>query len=450
MKLMRIYFYLALLCSLLSVTLLKGQTSSVFFPSYQPYASNPIIKYGDGFADAAWNDPCVLKQNGQYVMYITAAVGLSGTTPVKVYRQVSTDGYNWTLSPTTPVLEPVSSTYYAGGTETPSVIYKDSTFHMYLTCYPPGNVASDFVLAHATSTNGINWTMDSAPILESDGSNTIYGSLVGEPGAVVYHDSIYVFFTSSGVLNTAPINCIGLMKSVDGTNFTTPQVAVQMPQSVYPVSSNYWGLSTPSALAINDTLYLFTDVAQTINNVWTQVALHQFKTDGISGIWNFDDAPIHTMQDFNWTNGTFYSEIRSITPLMDDNGKLRIWYAGNRLADVSLAGDTTYHVTVDGLGNLHVDPNYWGIGTSEYQYSIPTSIKNISSNQILMYPNPTNGIVYINKNLNIQVYDVLGSMIINKKATSSIDLSILSDGLYFINIIDDNKKLIERKKIIKE
>lgn len=447
---MRLYLHVTLLCCFLFVTLIKAQTSSAFFPSYQPYAANPIIKYGDGFADAAWNDPCVLKQNGQYVMYITAAIGLSGNTPVKVYRQVSSDGYNWNLSPTTPVLEPLASTYYAGGAETPSVIYKDSTYHMYLTCYPPGNIASDFVLAHATSTNGINWTMDSAPILESDGSNTIYGSLVGEPGAVVYHDSIYVFFTASGVLSSTPINCIGLMKSSDGTNFTTPQVAVQMPQSVYPTSSNYWGLSTPSALAINDTLYLFTDVAQTINNVWTQVALHQFKTDGSSGVWDFDDAPIHTIQDFSWTNGTFYSEIRSITPLMDDNGKLRIWYAGNRLADVSLAGDTTYHITVDGLGNLHVDPNYWGIGTSEYQYSVTTKLTETTSNQFSIYPNPTSGIIHLNKKIFIEVYDVLGNQVISKRLSDTINLSTFFEGIYFINIIDAKGNLITRKKIIKE
>ncbi len=447
---MKCCFKYTLLFLFLINRILTAQTSSSFFPNFQPYPSNPIIKYGDGFADAAWNDPCVIKQNGQYIMYITAANGITGSSPVKVFRKISSDGYNWTLSPTTPILEPVNSTYYSGGTETPSVIFKDSTYHMYLTCYPPGNVGADFVIAHATSTNGINWTMDSAPILESDGSATIYGSLVGEPGAMVYNDSIYVFFTSAGVDSGNPIQCIGLMKSKNGTNFTSPQIAVTLPQSVYPSSNNYWGLSTPSALAINDTIYLFTDVAQTINGVWTQVALHQFKTLGNSGTWQHDISPIHTMLDFNWTNGTFYSEIRSITPLMDDNGKLRIWYAGNRLADVSALGDTTYHITVDGLGNLHVDPNYWGIGTSEYQYSIINSINEINTNRVSIYPNPTTEKIYLSKTFDIKVIDVLGRQLILETQTNNVNLSHLQNGLYFISIIDNNGKIIEQKKIIKE
>jgi len=56
---------------------------------------------------------------------------------------------------------------------------------MYLTCYPLGNIASEFVLAHAIFSNGINWTMDPLPVLTSDGSAAFYGALVGEPGALV-------------------------------------------------------------------------------------------------------------------------------------------------------------------------------------------------------------------------------------------------------------------------
>lgn len=447
---MKLYFKYILVFLFLLKKIVIAQTSSTFFPNFQPYPSNPIIKYGDGFADAAWNDPCVIKQNGQYIMYISAANGISGTGTVKVYRQISSDGYNWTLSPATPVLEPINGTYYAGGTETPSVVFKDSTYHMYLTCYPPGNVGADFVIAHATSTNGINWTMDPTPILESDGSPTIYGDLVGEPGAVVYHDSVFVFFTSAGTISGNPIQCIGLMKSNDGTVFNVPQIAVTLPTSVYPLSSNYWGLSTPSALAINDSIHLFTDVAQTINGVWTQVALHQFKTDGISGVWQYDDAPIHTMQDFNWTNGTFYSEIRSITPLMDDNNLLRIWYAGNRLADVT-AGDTTYHVTVDGQGNIHVDPNYWGIGTSSYQFQSTVSVSEINKTQVITaFPNPSSGKIYLSKNSDIVITDVTGKLILSQLNTSVIDIANQSSGMYFFTITKNEEQLTQRIKIIKE
>jgi predicted GH43/DUF377 family glycosyl hydrolase len=146
---------------------LQAQINPDYFPDFVANPNNPIINYGDGFADATWNDPCVIKENGQYIMYLTSAVGivLSSSNTVKVYRKVSNDGINWSLSPATPVLEPAPGTYYEGGTETPSVVKKDSTYHMYLTCYPPGNNPAEFVIAHATSANGINWSMDATPVL---------------------------------------------------------------------------------------------------------------------------------------------------------------------------------------------------------------------------------------------------------------------------------------------
>ncbi len=416
---------------------LSAQMNPNFFPDFQPYSATPIIKYGDGFADAAWNDPTILKENGQYIMYISAAVGITGVDKVKIYRQISNDGYSWTLSPTTPVLEPDSGTYYSGGVETPSVVFKDNVYHMYTTCYP-ANIAEDFVLAHATSTDGINWTMDAAPILESPGTATWYGSIVGEPGAIVYRDSIFVFFTAGVFQASLPIQCIGLLKSADGTNFGIPSQAVFMPQDVYPTSSGYWGLSTPSALTINDSIYLFTDVAQVIGGNWTQVALHQFKTEGSSGVWYHEPNPIHVQQDFTWTNGNYLSEIRSITALMDDNDLLRIWYAGNHIADIS-GTDTTYNVTVDAFG-IHVLPDYWGIGTSEYQFTVPTTINENKNQAIQVYPNPaTSSITLVTKNEseNHKIINVLGQVILSDKLSSlseQIDISSLPTGMYFLQV----------------
>jgi predicted GH43/DUF377 family glycosyl hydrolase len=439
----------------------QAQFNPAFFPNFVANPANPIINYGDGFADATWNDPCVLKENGQYIMYLTSAVGivLSSTNTVKVYRKVSSDGINWTLSPTTPVMEPALGTYYAGGTETPSVVKKDSIYHMYLTCYPPGNNPAEFVIAHATSNDGITWNMDATPIIESDGSNSIYGDLVGEPGAVVYNDSIHLFFTAAGTVNAQAVQCIGLMKSADGANFTSPQIAVQLPQDVYPLTDNYWGLSTPSALAINDTIYLFTDVARTINGVWTQVALHQFKTLANSGVWYHDTLSIHTMQDFTWTDGDYLSSLLAPTLLLDDNGVLRIWYAGYRLADVN-GVDTTYNVYFDSLGIMHINPDFWGIGTSTYQFPLVTKMNDIYNDEFKLnyFPNPAKEKVYMRFNKMIQdgkmtFYDLAGRIVKSQsiQATNNlcIDVSVLQTGIYFLEIQEGEMRFFERLVIEK-
>jgi hypothetical protein len=436
---------------IISLTAISQTPDTAFFPSFQAYSSSPIIKYGDGFADAAWNDPTVLKVNGQYVMYISAAQGITGANKVKIFRMVSGDGYSWSLSPQTPVLEPVPGTYYAGGTETPSVVFFQGKYNMYIIAYPvTAQNAYDFTIGHAVSTDGISWQIDANPILESDGSATWMGQVVGEPGALVYHDSLYLFFAGGGVENGNTVESIGLIRSADGTNFGTAIEAVKLPQDVYPSSDGWYGLSTPSALAINDSIYLFTDVAKIINGKWTQVALHQFKTYGNMNHWYHGNSPIYTTADFSWTNGNYISEIRSITPFMDDNGKLKIYYAGNHIGDIS-GTDTTYHVTVDSLG-LHVDPNFWGIGTSEYQFpAVTTGIdsKGYSATS-LMYPNPANEYIIItsSKNEEWNIINSIGEIVIRKQKTNTrINVSYLSNGIYYLvspNSIYNQQFIINR------
>lgn len=446
-------------CILILISMdISAQMNADFFPLFRADTNNPIIRYGDGFPDATWNDPTVLKENDQYIMYLSASEGISEENIVKIYRKVSTDGYSWSLSPNFPVIEPLAGTYYGGSTETPSIVYKDSIYHMYLTVYPGQNIPDEFVIAHATSYDGISWSMDSLPVLESDGSASWKGFVVGEPGAMVYNDSIYLFFTAAGLQNSKSIQCIGLMKSADGVNFGAAEQAVLLPEDVYPPSDEYLGLSTPSALLIQDSIYLFTDVAKNVNGVWTQVALHQFKTDGKSGLWYYDDEPIHRMQDFEWTDGSFYSELRSITALMDDDGFLRIWYAGNRLADV-VGNDTIYHATMDSLGKLHVDPYYWGIGTSEYQFinTIGISSKTKVKVDFKIYPNPfsTQTIIKTDKVLRAASYalfNVYGQQVSPlKKLLGDNEILFrenLPSGLYFLRVFQENVILTESKLLI--
>jgi hypothetical protein len=440
---MKKIFYLIVFCCL--NTTVFAQFNPDFFPEFTAYPNNPVLKYGDGFADAAWNDPTVIKVGNQYVMYTTAAVGiiLSDSNEVKVYRQISSDGINWTLSPSTPVMEPLDGTYYDGGTETPSVIVKDGTYHMYLTCYPPGNDPSTYVIAHATSLDGLAWTMDNSPVLESNGGNNFYSEIVGEPGALVYHDSIHVFFTAAGIFNGNAVQGIGWLKSADGINFGTPTLAFSLPTDVYPLSNDYWGLSTPSALAINDSLYVFTDVAQTINGQWTQVALHQFKTDGVSGIWYYDSLPIHHMQDFPWTSGEYLSNLLAPCPLMEANGELRIWYAGQHLADV-VGSDTIYNATIDSTGMIHVFPDFYGIGTSSYQFPGFATVENEEQLEVNIYPNPSNGIFNLILPEQITVDEMQVFNALHQEVAFSFESGVLIieqsvAGVYFLETNIDGK-----------
>jgi hypothetical protein len=94
--------------------------------------------------------------------------------------------------------------------------------------------------------------------------------------------------------------------------------------------------------------------------------------------------------------------------------------------------------------------------------SLTASIVNIKENlpelELSISPNPTQNIIHIDlqnvipSELTIQVIDVFGQSVLSKKITigtskTDIDLTPYNDGVYFIRLSNDKKKLI--KKVVK-
>ena len=72
----------------------------------------------------------------------------------------------------------------------------------------------------------------------------------------------------------------------------------------------------------------------------------------------------------------------------------------------------------------------------------------IIKKDIIIYPNPTSGIIIFSNKVNVKVYNTQGKEIINKKGITQIDLSKYSNGIYTINVIFMNE--IFNQKIIKQ
>ena len=56
---------------------------------------------------------------------------------------------------------------------------------------------------------------------------------------------------------------------------------------------------------------------------------------------------------------------------------------------------------------------------------------------INIYPNPTNGLININTNENINsisIYNIIGKQVLNTIDKETINISSLEDGIYFIDI----------------
>ena len=85
------------------------------------------------------------------------------------------------------------------------------------------------------------------------------------------------------------------------------------------------------------------------------------------------------------------------------------------------------------------------------QQGWPVSIEETGSGtSIIVYPNPTKDILNIDTRLDVdvEVYDILGQLIINEKNTKRINISNVPSGIYNMIIIYD--KMRWNKKIIKE
>ena len=66
---------------------------------------------------------------------------------------------------------------------------------------------------------------------------------------------------------------------------------------------------------------------------------------------------------------------------------------------------------------------------------------------ILIYPNPTSDIVYIDGNytqLKVVVYDILGKQVMKESITNSIDISQLEKGVYILQLSDGAKLTTQR------
>ncbi len=300
---------------------------------WQVHASNPIISLGDLRDKGVWNDPCVLKQDSTYVMYLTSTTGEVFNSPVQPFRAVSSDGIQWTLQPSQPLLDPAGTPYKS--LETPSVVFYKNAYHMYYSgIFPEGTVPS-MAIGHATSPDGITWTKDPrAPaVLSATGNVSDWnGYLVAEPGAVVYKDRIYLYFTAMGARpgGTPPQKqVVGLATSTDGSRFDKPRIVLEQ-SDLYPADRGFVGYSTPAAAVHEGNVHIFCDVAyfnKDDDPQWSQVALHHAVSDDGEHGFRQDPAAIVTRQDFAWANG----EISGPCVLFDGE-TIKMWFLGHARA----------------------------------------------------------------------------------------------------------------------
>ncbi|MCB0456489.1 MAG: T9SS type A sorting domain-containing protein [Flavobacteriaceae bacterium] len=88
--------------------------------------------------------------------------------------------------------------------------------------------------------------------------------------------------------------------------------------------------------------------------------------------------------------------------------------------------------------------------TASYSEFCELAVTDFSENEIILFPNPTNHTLTLQSEFHIEkgaIYNLQGVLVKELKETNVIDVSELSQGLYFVEITSDGKKQI--KKFIK-
>lgn len=94
------------------------------------------------------------------------------------------------------------------------------------------------------------------------------------------------------------------------------------------------------------------------------------------------------------------------------------------------------------------DYDYW---IFRLENDVEMSTQDLQISEFYVYPNPTKGVVYFNKNVkDIKVYDITGKMVKSFVGNKElIDITNLSNGVYIIKYLDGNNQL-HASKIIKQ
>ncbi len=120
----------------------------------------------------------------------------------------------------------------------------------------------------------------------------------------------------------------------------------------------------------------------------------------------------------------------------------------------SIVMEMVYSITPDGSGYVLTTETAL-MGNAIFK-SYPLSLSEIQKNKFQLYPNPAKDILYLNptnpaENLNVKIFNFEGRLLtnLNLEKQTSLNVSNLESGMYFLNIEDENGNT-EVMKFLKE
>ena len=282
--------------------------------SWTKYASNPVItKPTSGWGSSVIGDPCVIRVDTSYYMYLS---GASTANEELVGFASSTNGIAWTLSSSNPIIQKAPSGEFGTQEIKDVAVFRDgATFGMYFS--GRDSAIGQYKLGFAWSSNGVKWAR--SPRIELDLSGSGWDSNQIQSPSVAWADDCllmcYEGDAGGGTPNhqfgmaqlrpwpiKKPTTAIGTGSTYDATDLTHPTI-VRNPAS--GASYLFYGANQGSG---SPQYTIAQASASSITDSWGKYASNPVLSPGGSGAWDDD-----RVQD---------------PCVIYENGTYKMWYAG--------------------------------------------------------------------------------------------------------------------------
>lgn len=352
-------------------------------------------------------------------------IGFSPTVYVRLKNPMAAGAYNGNITITTPGATTQSVAVSANFTM-PSQLVLTSTDYLNLFTTNPGAPSATQTLS--VQGTGLTSTLDvsTTNFFEVSLAPTSgFGSSVSitPSGGNVNPTTLYVrYLNPNAALN------YGALYASSGTSAT----------ETVTLNGDCFGTPAPNVVE-NGTLLTYTTIAGTPS------ANQTFTVSGTNLTANLDvSAP--TDFEVSLSSSVGFGSLVSLTPTSGSVTATTIYARYNP----AVAGTTTSTITITSTGATTQTVAVTG-------NSITTAINGVASQtNIVMFPNPTSGLVNINttasfQNMWLSVTDITGKTVYTEKLSGNkeqIDLGNQANGLYFISVLDADKNVISRQKFI--
>ena len=127
------------------------------------------------------------------------------------------------------------------------------------------------------------------------------------------------------------------------------------------------------------------------------------------------------------------------------------WYLYN--TPIQGANQSSYTMTQDGVYTVEVTNSFGCKKRAAVVVVNNTSINNVAgiSEDISIYPNPTNDVLKIDAPLkvNVLLQNMTGQVLIEKYDVKQIELGHLAEGVYMVSVLDENGQVLKIERVIK-